>query len=503
MKFARLLFIVWLLLTPCAGLAGSASAAVATPAASPVASSALSELSSYEIAATLDPHGSISATERLHYVNSTGGVLGDIAFRLYPNAPYYGEGALTVHSVTLNGRAVDPIYQVDDTVMIVAFPEPLDRGGSADLAIAFTTDVPMDTTASYGIFTRHTDTGDWIICDWNPIVAGRDATGWRMDPPGVGGDPTFSDAAFYSATITAPRDLTIIASGGESRNQGAGATATWTIARTPLREFTFIASPSLQRFERPAGDHVVSVYLHPAANQSAISTLVLDGAAAALQTYGSLFGPYAYHQLDIIDVPLAGALGVSWTGLLFLNGGLLFSSAAANPAWLQFTLAHEISHQWWGALVGSNTNDHAFLAEGMANCSAVLFFLKNQGLDAASTQLTTQIARPYLSALKSVGDGVVDRPSSANVSGPSLGILIYGKAALGFLAIREAIGAEAFAAALTAYVADFSWRVSRPDDLRAEFQAQTTQDIGPLWEFWFDSTTVTLGNVQTVVDRFN
>jgi hypothetical protein len=503
MKLARLLFLALLLLTPFAGLAGSTAAVGATPVASPVASSALSELSSYEIAATLDPNGSISATERLHYVNATGAGLTDIAFRLYPNASYYGAGALTVQSVTLNGRPVVPTYQVDDTAMLVAFPEPLAQDASADLAIAFTTEVPLDSTASYGIFTRHTDTGDWIICDWNPIVAGRDATGWRLDPPGPGGDPTFSDAAFFSATITAPSNLTIIASGGESRNLGTGATATWATARTPLREFTFIASPTLQRFDRPVGDHVVSAYLHPGANQSALATLVLDGAAAALQTYEPLFGAYAYHQLDIIDVPLAGALGVSWTGLLFVNGGLLFPSASADAARLQFTLAHEISHQWWGALVGSNTNDHAFLAEGMANCSAVLFFLKNQGLDAASTQLTTQVARPYLSALNSVGDGVVDRPSSANASGPSLGILIYGKAALGFLAIREAIGADAFAAALTAYVVDFSWRVSQPNDLRAEFQAQTTQDIGSLWNFWFDSTTVTPEVVQTVVDHLN
>jgi hypothetical protein len=503
MKFARLLFLFLLVLTPFAGLADSAFAAVATPSASPFASSALSQLSSYEIAATLDPRGSISATERLHYVNSTGGALADIAFRLYPNAPYYGAGALTVHSVTLNGRAVIPTYQVDETAMLIAFPEPLAQGAAADLAIVFTTDVPLDSTASYGIFTRHTDTGDWIICDWNPIVAGRDASGWRLDPPGVGGDPTFSEAAFYSAAITAPSDLTVVASGGESRSPETGATATWTIARTPLREFTFIASPTLQRFDRSVGGHDVSVYLHPAANQTAISTLVLDGAAAALQSYEPLFGAYAYRQLDIIDVPLAGALGVSWTGLLFVNGGLLFPRAAADPTRLQFTLAHEISHQWWGALVGSNTNDHAFLAEGMANCSAVLFFLKTEGLDAASTQLTTQVARPYLSALKSVGDGVVDRPSAANASGPSLGILIYGKAALGFLAIREAIGAEAFAAALTAYVADFSWRVSQPDDLRAEFQSQTNRDIGPLWNFWFDSTTVTPDNVQTVVDNLN
>ena len=496
MKLARLLLIFTLL----QATFGEVRDVGATPAATPSAASALAGLSAYNISATLDSSGSIAGTERLHYVNSTGGTLKDIAFRLYPNAPYYGDGSLTVGSVSVDDHAVKPAFTVDDTVMLVTLPEALDTGQSVDLVVVFTTIVPLDTTASYGIFTRHSDSGDWILCDWNPIVAGRDEHGWRLDPPGDGGDPTFSDAAFYSATIDAPNSFMIIASGAESKGKTRGAITTWTVKRTPLREFTFIASPTMERFDRAVGDHVVSAYLHPSENSAAIAKLILDTAAEALTTYEPLSGAYPYKHLDVIDVPLAGALGVSWTGLLFVNGGLLFSRAEANPTRLEFTLAHEISHQWWGALVGSNTNDHAFLAEGMANTSAILFFLKNEGLEAAAAQLNTQIANPYISALARSGDGVVDRPSSAAAPGPSLGIMIYGKAAVGLLAMREAIGATGFAAALTAYVADFSWRVSQPDDLLAEFQAQTNRDVGALWRHWFDSATVTSGEVRTVVD---
>jgi len=498
MKLTRWLLLCLAFVGPLAA-ANPISAQPATPAASPVAASNLTGLSSYEIDATLDPNGAIAGIERVHYVNSTGAALPDIAFRLYPNAAYYGDGSLTVSSVVVDGRTVKPAYLVAETVMVVTLAKKLKPNAAADVNIAFTTVVPVNTTASYGILTRHSDTGDWILSDWNPIVAGRDAHGWRMDAPGDGGDPTFSDAAFYTAKITAPSSLTIVASGGDSKAATSSSTTVWTVARTPLREFTFIASPTMRRFDRPVGGHVVSAYLHPAENQTAIAKLVLDAATAALKTYEPLFGAYPYHELDVIDAPLAGALGISWTGLLFINGGLLFSSAEANSDRLQFTIAHEISHQWWGALVGSNTNDHAFLAEGMANCSAVLFFLKSQGLDAAATQLDAQIARPYLAALKGAGDGVVDRSSAATPPGPSLAVLIYGKAALGFLAMRETLGPAAFSAALRAYTNDFGWSVSQPADLRAAFQAQTQDDIGPLWRHWFNSTDVTAADVQAVV----
>jgi aminopeptidase N len=243
---------------------------------------------------------------------------------------------------------------------------------------------------------------------------------------------------------------------------------------------------------------VLAVYLHDDQNQAALAKLTLDATERAFTTYDSLFGAYPWRELDVIDVRLLGALGVSWTGLLFINGGLLFPHAAADPAPLQFTVAHEVSHQWWGALVGSNTNDHAFLAEGLANCSAVLAVLADQGVTAAKAQLDRQVVQPYLRALTESGDGVVDRPSNVEAPGPPLNVLIYAKAALGFLAIREALGPDAFAAGLRAYVADFSWRVSGPGDLRAEFEAASTRNIGGIWLIWFDSATVGPSDAEAV-----
>jgi aminopeptidase N len=388
---------------------------------------------------------------------------------------------------------------VQSTVLEVDFAQPLDPGATAEIDLRFTTTLPMDSTGSYGIFTRHSDSGDWIASDWCPIVAGHDATGWRVDPPSLtGGDPTFSDAAVYSVKLTAPSSFTLITSGAATKGETSGGLTAWSIENAPLREFTFVASPSLQRFERKVGNHLLAVYLHAGADQAALAKLTLDAAEHAFTTYESLFGAYPWPELDVIDVRLLGALGVSWTGLLFINGGLLFPHAQTDSAPLRFTVAHEVSHQWWGALVGSNTNDHAFLAEGLANCSAVLAILATQGEGSTRAQLENQIVQPYLRALAESGDGVVDRASTAQAAGPSLTVLIYAKAALGFLAIREALGPDAFAAALRAYVADFSWRVSQPSDLRAEFEAKSKDKVGPLWAKWFDSASVNASDVAAI-----
>ena len=37
--------------------------------------------------------------------------------------------------------------------------------------MTFTTTVPADSTGSYGIFTRDTRNGSWVLADWYPILA--------------------------------------------------------------------------------------------------------------------------------------------------------------------------------------------------------------------------------------------------------------------------------------------------------------------------------------------
>ena len=162
-------------------------------------------------------------------------------------------------------------------------------------------------------------------------------------------------------------------------------------------------------------------------------------------------------------------------------------------------MAHEVGHQWWGASVGANSNDHSFMVEGLTNYLTAVYVEDAQGPDAARHQLMVQIAVPYEQALDAYGDGVADRPATVQDTGPPRGSLDYGKSALGFLAIREAIGDHAFFAALHDYARRFAFRIATPDDLRTAFEATSGQSLGDLWGFWFESATTTRSDVDRVV----
>ena len=50
----------------------------------------------------------------------------------------------------------------------------------------------------------------------------------------------------------------------------------------------------------------------------------------------------------------------------------------------EFVVVHEVAHQWWSAVVGSDSKRHAFLDEALANFSAALYFEVVHGDEAAT-----------------------------------------------------------------------------------------------------------------------
>jgi aminopeptidase N len=203
-------------------------------------------------------------------------------------------------------------------------------------------------------------------------------------------------------------------------------------------------------------------------------------------------------------VPLtAGTLGISWASLVQLDGPSL-AAQAGDPQFLDFLLSHEVGHQWWGHLVGFNSNDHTFLTEGLTNYLMTAEVEWSQGRPAAVAMLGTLVAPRYLSLIRSGGDAVADTPFPD--APPGFGDLVYGKAALGFLAIRLQIGDDAFFGALATFAGDgpdgFRFRVAEPGDLLAAFETASGQDLGVTWDRWFLAADITTDEVEALLAEY-
>jgi aminopeptidase N len=375
-------------------------------------------------------------------------------------------------------------------------------GESAEIALAFTTTVPADSTGSYGIFSRDTRNGSWVLADWYPILAVHEEEGgWALPVATSFGDPTYAPSAFYDVSVTAPDDLEVVATGvlaTESEEDGA---ITRHFVAGPARDFVMVADDDHAPISQEVDGTLLTLWTPPSLDP-VIAEQTLEAAADALKYYNEHFGAYPAREVDLVQVDPSGALGVAWAGLLFLDGPALLSTYGEHdPEGLTTVVAHEVAHLWWGILIGGDSNKHAYIQEGLATVSSLLYLEETFGPEVAGAELNAWVTGPAFNLL-AAGDAVVDVPVAEGDDPTIWSAAAYGKGSLGFLAIRQEIGAEAFETALHDVATRYAWGEITPDDLLAAFETASGQELAALWSHWFDETAMTREEIESIAAGF-
>ncbi|HMO11253.1 MAG TPA: ABC transporter transmembrane domain-containing protein, partial [Actinotalea sp.] len=125
--------------------------------------------------------------------------------------------------------------------------------------------------------------------------------------------------------------------------------------------------------------------------------------------------------------------------LAALLGGA--SLEGRREAMLEVVVAHEVGHQWWHGVVGSDSREHPFQDEALAQYAAMLYVEDRYGAARAERETREQVTRGY-HAMRLMGrpDAPVDRPVSAFADPLSYGGLVYGKGPHLYVALRRLLG---------------------------------------------------------------
>lgn len=470
----------------------------------PGAEQAMRSLSVVEIAATLDPaQSTIGGEMTVTWRNPATQPLDEVWFRLFPNASYYGEGEMTVSGVTVDGEPVTPELALDDTALRVPLPTPVAGGEYARIAMHFAATVPADSNGSYGIFTHDTRAGLWVLADWHPLLAVFEPQdGWALPPVTSFGDPTYAPGAFYDVTLTAPQHLLVASSGITVETATANGLTTRRTIAGPARDFVLVAAEQVTPLRQDVDGTQITLWTAPDLDP-AIAARTLEIAADVLRNYQARWGAYPLRELELVQVNPSGALGIAWSGLLFLDGPTLLEGyGERNDDGLAAVIAHEISHLWWGILVGGDSNEYGYIPEALATVSALLYIDDAFGPEAARGELNAWAIEPARRLLRD-GDTIVNLPASDDQDASIRYASLYGKGTLGFLALREAIGDDAFDATLRQISRQYGWKEMTPDQLRAAFEAVSGQDLQALWAHWFDEAAMTEAEIDTLAAIFD
>ena len=484
----------------------------ATPWASPVATPASSGTATPP--ALTEPAATITGVQELRFVNDTGTPLQDLYFRLYPNLRQYDEGRMEVWDITVDGIVVQPesppLYSVpastpvatpaaeDADLILIRVPlaDPLAPGDATTVEMRFTTTVPVDPPDDTGLFRYMPETGSWTLAHWFPILAGFDPEhGWETDPPAAWSDLTFSNTALFDVTLTAPDDLVLVTTGVELEGEAHGGQQLRRFASGPARDFAIVADSDLIAVDAEVDGTTVTSYHHP--QNAAGGEQILTWATQSLAVFTEMFGPYPYTTLDVVAVP--HMIGYEFPQMIFIGSDYYPDPVASGtrPGAIEFLVAHEVAHQWWYGMVGSNIHRHAFLDEGLTEYSAVIYFEKQYGSDAAQGQLDQGLTLRYATMLLTAVDQVVDQPTSKFPDLVTYYTTVYRKAGLGFAALRSEVGDKAFFAALQDYAASHRFDVATPGDLLAAFEDASSRELDAFWHLWFETAS---GQVKIVME---
>lgn len=427
----------------------------------------------YRLALVLDADKRrLTGQQQVVVPNQSGEPLSEIVFRLYPNLPQYG-GKMAVGRVWVDGKRAGTTLRASDTALAVALPQPLAPKASTTISLTFEVDIPVGE-GSYVLFG--TSQNMWSVPDAYPLLAGHDGSAYREDLAPKHGDAVFAAAARYDVSLTLPPGLVVAATGTVVSDtlRADGQRVVW-LSGDGLREFAWFASADYRVGETIAGDTRVLSYYFPGDEAQGQAALAVS--AAALGAYAETMTPYPFLEMKVVEGPLA-YYGMEYPGLNLIGLDLYREQSDQ----FEIRLAHEIAHQWWYALVGSDQVSTPWLDEGLAEYSTAIYYQQVYGEAQANTLVNQRWQVPYQVAVDNGFDAVVNQPAAA--FGPEYEVIVYGKAALFFHALRQQVGDANFQAILRAYADRFAWRIATPDGLLAVAEATAGQQLDELYTQW-------------------
>jgi hypothetical protein len=377
------------------------------------------EAQSYQIETTIAKNDLFTASTHLRFKAVTAGDR-VIKFGLIPS--------LRVSRVTSGGQDVPFIQEGrrEDASFYVVMPQAMERDSEHELAIEYESE-------------KGALEGDRVVTKeggGNFSVGARES--WY---PSLN---SFRDHAQYDLTFKVPKQYTLVSVGKLEKSWAEKdfACTHWVSeVPMPVAGFNYGAFRKKEITDSATGIHIEGYaaselpdYLMGASNIDGVGTLspsalndqIIVEAQNSMRLFTNWFGKSEFGRIAITQQP-AFDYGQSWPTLVYLplsaylddtQRWRLFNSIQHGlTEFVDEVTPHEVSHQWWGHMVGWTTVHDQWLSEGFAFFSAGIYL-----------QATEKNPRKYLDYWDHARRAIVDKNNfgrRANDAGPVwLGILL-------------------------------------------------------------------------------
>ncbi|HXY32221.1 MAG TPA: M1 family metallopeptidase [Gemmatimonadaceae bacterium] len=407
-----------------------------------------------------------------------------------------------------------------ETMLYVPLAEPLLPGRTASFEIAWRFLVP-----EHGADRMGRDGSLYEMAQWYPRVAVYDdVRGWNTDPYlGQGefyleyGDFTYAvtvPAGYIVAgtgTLLNPRDvltptqisrlavaaksdttLRIVTAkeleSGAARPRTSG-TLTWRFEAKNVRDVAWTTAPDYQWDASSWKGRMAYAYYRP----SAVDTWsdAADEARMSIMEYSERWFTYPYPQISAVEGPVSG----------MEYPMLAMETVGSDKYDLYNVITHEVGHNWFPMIVGSNERIHFWQDEGFN--TFINTFSEARRYPERGDQMkraAEERGQVETAQIKHI-DTPIEVPAD-RINPGLLGINQYVKTSAGLQLLRqEILGPAVFDAAFKEYINRWAFKHPTPTDFYRTMEDVSGRRLDWFWREWFQRNERFDQAIDTVLTR--
>ena len=425
----------------------------------------------------------------------------------------FSRGGYHIESVyvTYNKQTYKTEPVISDARMQVRLNTPLGaKGDKIEVKVKYHFSIPFYGADRMGR-KKFKDGYVYEIAQWYPrMCVYDDVEGWNTLPY-MGLGEFYCEYGDFDYYVTAPANMTVVGSGDlqngaqvlsatqqsrlaearksdktvmiikpEEVGQNAGATGskTWHFKMQNSRDVSWAASKAFiwdaARVNFPSGRKGIAMSTYPvesSGNDSwGRSTEYLKN---SMEIYSKKYFEYPWNSA----VSVSGvALGMEYPGIIFC-----LSNLKNGSLWGDVT--HEIGHNWFPMIVGSNERKYMWQDEGF---NTFINEYATEQFNHGEYNDTAKRAQGILRAFKNSKDPLMTPPEA-------IGLRDYGqyyvKTALGLDMLRNVVlGQDRFDYAFNEYVKHWAFKHPLPYDFFRTMNDAAGEDLNWFWKSWFFTT---------------
>lgn len=476
--------------------------------------------------------------EKIRYINHSNSTLNEIYFHLWANAydskksalgkQLFKNGEMNLQfakeedkgridslDFKVNGQKIEWIFDSKNKdIAILKLNQPLKPNEEITIETPFKVKIPNGEISRLGHVGQ-----SYQITQWYPKPAVFDKNGWNAIPYLNQGE-FYSEYGSFDVSITLPKNYVVGATGDlqteseiaflnemnqktvakfankefvtkkkDNKNDFPASSTEWkTIRYTQqnVHDFAWFADKRYEvlkgEVELPYSKRKVTTWAMFTPKNALTWQKSIEYINDGTFYYSKWNGEYPYNQVTAVDGTISAGGGMEYPNVTVIGN-------TSSREDLEVVIVHEVGHNWFYGILGSNERVHGWMDEGLNTLNEIRYV---QTKYPNNTRLSDMVlngrfhfndldhhdmADISYRTIATIGEDQPIETSSPDFTSMNYGIIMYQKTGIVFFYLKDYLGEEAFDKAMQNYFENWKFKHPDPADLQKALESSCGKNL--------------------------